>query len=41
MAKIKQLFLLLTLLMFSAGVFAQGKLITVDFKNTEAATALR
>ena len=41
MAKIKQSFLLLILLMFAVGAFAQGKRITVDFKNTEAVAALR
>lgn len=41
MAKIKHLFLFLALLMFSTGVFAQGKRITVDFKNIEATAALR
>lgn len=41
MAKIKQSFLLLMLLMFAVGAFAQGKRVTVDFKSTEATAALR
>lgn len=41
MVKIKNLFLLLTLLVISTGAFAQGKRVTVDFKNVEATVALR
>ncbi|MBQ3828213.1 MAG: SusC/RagA family TonB-linked outer membrane protein [Prevotella sp.] len=41
MVKIKNLFLLLTLLVISTGAFAQGKSVTVDFKNVEATVALR
>ncbi|MBR5352009.1 MAG: SusC/RagA family TonB-linked outer membrane protein [Prevotella sp.] len=41
MVKIKHLFLLLMLLVFSGGAFGQGKRVTVDFKNVEATTALR
>lgn len=41
MVKNKHLFLLLTLLLFCAGAFGQGKRVTVVFKNVEATTALR
>lgn len=42
MAKIKQLFLILALfLSFCLDIYAQGKRITVDFKNVQASVALR